>query len=191
MRIGSLPATTVSPTTANSGPRPLRSHGRQSASTTMLRTLTADRGLLVPTSLNASRPVFCDSIEGRLVDEEWVRSKAGVDAHAIADPALLVVNAETYRLTRWRHAPAFLHRCHAGSALPRSLEMAAEDQLLVLAGEGKGRGCPDARYGDWPQPEAADDRLREVRVEGGVVAARPARARGGPGAQGWGTHRDH
>src|SRR5262249_3324925 len=39
MRIGNLPATTVSPTTANSGPRPLLSHGRQSASTTILMTL--------------------------------------------------------------------------------------------------------------------------------------------------------
>ena len=61
LRIGSLPATTVSPTTANSDPRPLLSHGRQSTSTTMLRTLRPMR-VLVPTALKASRPVFCDSM---------------------------------------------------------------------------------------------------------------------------------
>ena len=131
----------------------------------MLRTLKPIAAL-VPTSLKASRPVFCDSMRRLHIDEEWFRSEAGIDAQAIAARALLVVNAEACRLTRRRHAPAFLHRRHSGSALPRSLEVAAEDQLLVLAGEGKGRGCPDARYGDWPQPEAVDDRLREVTSRG-------------------------
>ena len=65
-----------------------------------------------------------------------VSSAAGVDAQAIATRALLVVNTEASRLTRRRNAPAFLHRCHASSTLLRSLEVEAEDQLLVLAGEG-------------------------------------------------------
>ena len=65
--------------------------------------------------------------------------------------------------------------------------MAAEDQLLVLPGEGEGRGWPDASDGDRPQPEAIDDRLGEVRVELGHLAARPARARGGPGRSGLGN----
>ncbi len=81
---------------------------------------------------------------------------------AVAIPAMLVVNAEACRLTGWRHAPAFLHRYYVSSAWLWSLEVTVEDQLLVLAGKGEGRGCADARDGDRPQPEAVDDRIGEV-----------------------------
>ena len=79
MRIGSLPVTTVSPTAPNSGPRPLLSHGRVSASTTRLRTLAPSR-LLVETSLKASRSAFCDSNRARQVDEERIGAQPGEDA---------------------------------------------------------------------------------------------------------------
>jgi len=55
-----------------------------------------------------------------------------------------------------RHAPAFLHLCHVSPILPWSLEVAGEDQLLVLAGEGEVRGSSYARNGDRPKPEAVD-----------------------------------
>jgi len=37
--------------------------------------------------------------------------------------------------------------CHASPILPWSLEVACEEQLLVLAGEGEGRGSSYARNG--------------------------------------------
>ena len=86
--------------------------------------------------------------------------------------------------------PAVLHRRHASAVLLGRLEVAGEHQLLVLAGEGEGRRRPAAGDGDRPQPEAADDRVREGRSRAWPVAARSARARGGPAAQGWGTRRN-
>src|SRR5215813_15283436 len=51
--------------------------------------------------------------ECRHVEEECVRSEAGVYTQAISRPALLVMNAEAYSFTGRRHTPAFLHLCHA------------------------------------------------------------------------------
>ena len=143
MRIGSLPATTVSPTTLKVARGP-RSHGRQSASTTMLRTLKPIRGI-GPDLFEGKPPSLLRLYEPLHIDEEWFRSEACVDAQAIAARALLVVNAEACRLTRRRHAPSFLQRRRPARALPE-LEVAAEDQLLVLAGEGEGRGPRRPRW---------------------------------------------
>src|SRR5215471_3521392 len=117
-----------------------------------------------PDCLEGELSGFLRFQECRDVEEEWVRSEAGEYAQAIFRPALLVVNAEACSLTGGRHAPTFLHLCHASPILPWSLEVAGEDHLLVLAGEWEGRGSSYARNGDRPKPEAVDDCLREVRV---------------------------
>ena len=141
IRIGSLPATTVSPTTASSGPLPAAQPRPTVSLDDDAQNVEADRGI-GPDLLEGKPPSLLRLYEGLHIDEEWFRSEAGKDAQAIAARALLLVNAEACRLTRRRLAPAFLHRRHSSSALPRSLEVAAEDYLLVLAGEGKGLAAP-------------------------------------------------
>ena len=163
MRIGSLPVTTVSPTAPNSGPRPLLSHGRVSALDDEAQDVGAVQA--VGREVLEGEPFGLLRLEqARQVDEERIGAQPGEDAHAVAAPAVLVVDAEVNLLARRRHQPAVLHGRRAIAVGPRRLEVAGEHQLLVGAGEGERRRRPAAGDGDRPQPEAAVDRVREGRV---------------------------
>ena len=141
MRIGSLPATTVSPTTAKvargaAQPRPAVSLDDNA------QNVEADRGIGPDSLLRLYEPLH--------IDEEWFRSEACVDAQAIAARALLVVNAEACRLTRRRHAPSFLQVPPCRLAVEP--EVAAEDQPWSSPAKGKAGS---------PTPEMVTGRSRK------------------------------
>ena len=110
----------------------------------MLRTLKPSG--IGPDLFEGKPPSLLRLYEPLHIDEEWFRSEACVDAQAIAARALLVVNAEACRLTRRRHAPSCRQR--PSSALPWSLEVAAEDQPWSSPAKGKAAAPPTPEMGD-------------------------------------------
>ena len=135
-----------------------------STSTTTPKALKPAEDVL-PLLFEGKPPGLERLLPGRQVDEERVRAQAGVDAQPFEASTPSSSTRKRAVSPDGDDAAAVLHWPGAIRAGLRRLEGAGEDELRLLRAERKRPSVFIDRKR--PQPEAADDRVREGRIRRG------------------------